>query len=103
MRVRVLFLTPVLALLLVAFGSGGDPPPASPTAKPTSVGTLDHPELGKILVDSADMTLYFADQERDGTIECVDECLRFWFPVAPAERAAPKVPGVPGLGVLHRD
>lgn len=101
MRVRVLI--PVLALLLVACGSGGDPPPATPTARPTSVGTLNHPELGQILVDSADMTLYFADQERDGSIECVDECLGFWFPVAPAERAAPSVPGVQGLGVLHRD
>lgn len=102
MRVRLLFLTPVLALMLVACGSGGDPPTAPPTAQPTSVGTLDHPELGQILVDSAQMTLYFADQERGGSIKCVDDCLGFWFPVAPADRAAPTVPGVQGLGVLHR-
>jgi predicted lipoprotein with Yx(FWY)xxD motif len=96
------FFVVVCALLLAACGSGGDPPPTTPTAAPTAVSTLDHPALGAILVDSAGMTLYFADQERDGTIECVDECLGFWFPVAPATRAAPKLPGVSGLAVVHR-
>ena len=102
MRVRAVLLTTAVALLLVACGAGGDPPPASPTARPMSVTTADHPALGQILVDSAGKTLYFADQERDGSIECVDECLGFWFPVAPSARAAPRVPGVQGLGVLHR-
>jgi len=96
------FLLVASALLLVACGSGGDPPPVTPTAAPTAVSTTSHPSLGEILVDSAGMTLYFADQERDGMIACVDECLGFWFPVAPASRTAPKLPGVRGLGVVHR-
>jgi|SRR3954452_2316177 predicted lipoprotein with Yx(FWY)xxD motif len=97
-----LLLVVVCALLLAACGSGGGSPPTTPTEAPTAVHTMDHPTLGAILVDSAGMTLYFADQESDGTIECVDECLGFWFPVAPATRAAPTLPGVSGLGVVHR-
>jgi predicted lipoprotein with Yx(FWY)xxD motif len=98
-----LALAMLAAMLAAGCGSGGGDPPATSTARPTSVTTLDHPRLGRILVDSAGRTLYFADQERDGTIECVDECLGFWFPVTPAEPAAPVVPGVRGLALVHRN
>lgn len=96
---------PVLGLvvLLAACGSADPPAPPSTTARPSAVGTLDHPDLGPILVDSAGKTLYFADQESGGTIQCAYECLEFWFPVVPREHAAPRVPGVAGLDVLRRD
>jgi predicted lipoprotein with Yx(FWY)xxD motif len=95
---------PALAFLLAlaACGSGGPSGPAATTAaRPASVSTLDHPELGPILVDTTGRTLYFAEQERDGTIKCVEECLGFWSP-AEAPARPPAVPGVTGLGVLHR-
>lgn len=96
---------PALTLLLAlsACGSAGPSGPAATTATgPASVSTTDHPELGPILVDTTGRTLYFAEQETDGTIECVKDCLGFWYPAEAPARAAPAVPGLTGLGVLHR-
>jgi predicted lipoprotein with Yx(FWY)xxD motif len=51
------------------------------------------------LVDGAGKTLYFADQEADGSIHCTAGCLSFWFP-APAAGAASGA--VAGLSTVHR-
>ncbi|MGH3763254.1 COG4315 family predicted lipoprotein [Actinophytocola sp.] len=67
-----------------------------------AVRTEEHPELGRILVDASGKTLYFADQEADGTIRCVDDCLGFWFPATTSEGTAPAAPGVPALDVVRR-
>lgn len=55
--------------------------------------------VGMTLVDATGKTLYFADQEADGSIHCTAACLGFWFPVA-AEGAASGA--VAGLSTVHR-
>ncbi|WP_291413693.1 hypothetical protein [Actinophytocola sp.] len=98
------------ATVVAACGSGGttdDGTGAGDGGGDTSsvtvaVRTQDHPDLGKILVDVSGKTLYFAEQEEDGTVRCVDACLRFWFPAKIPDGAAPSVPGVTELDVLHR-
>lgn len=77
------------AAVLAACDSGGTD--TSSTA--VAVHTEEHPDLGTVLVDADGKTLYFADQETDGTIRCVDECLSFWFP-ATSEDATGSVPGI---------
>lgn len=74
---------------LVACGDGGGADEGATTVR-------DDSRLGRILVDAGGRTLYFADQETDGTIRCVDDCLDFWFP-ATGEPA-----GVDGMDVLRR-
>lgn len=60
--------------------------------------------MGQALVDKAGMTLYFADEEADGSIKCIDDCLGFWFPAAPDTSTTDSgTPGsVPGLAVVRR-
>lgn len=64
-----------------------------------TVRTEDHPELGQILVDTSGKTLYFAEQEADGKIRCVDECLEFWIPVEGGDTTSS---GVPALDTQRR-
>jgi predicted lipoprotein with Yx(FWY)xxD motif len=79
---------------------GGDAGVATSSER-VAVRAVDHPELGRILVDADGRTLYFADQEADGTLRCVGNCLRFWFP-AESPNENPVAPGVDALDVLHR-
>lgn len=90
------------AAALVACGDDGSTGDEAATPSDSVVRTQDHPELGRILVDASGKTLYFADQEADGSIRCLDECLTFWFPARSADGAAPSVPGVTDLDVLRR-
>jgi predicted lipoprotein with Yx(FWY)xxD motif len=83
--------------LLAACGTAGGADTSSDAA---AVRTEDNSGIGTILVDKSGKTLYFADQEADGTIQCVDDCLQFWFPAESSEATAP--PGVEGLDVLRR-
>lgn len=93
------------AILLAACGSGtaeertegGDTSSAA-----VAVHATDHPRLGKVLVDKSGKTVYFADQESDGTIRCVDDCLGVWFPVTTADGALPALSDGPALEVIHR-
>jgi predicted lipoprotein with Yx(FWY)xxD motif len=55
--------------------------------------------VGQSLVDAAGKTLYFADQEADGTIKCTESCLSFWFPVEGSESTAKSMDG---LAVINR-
>lgn len=57
-----------------------------------AVHTREDPSLGTILVDTAGKTLYFTDQEEDGAIRCVGECLEFWIPVDGQDTAGSDVP-----------
>jgi predicted lipoprotein with Yx(FWY)xxD motif len=91
--------------VLVACGAtaegGGGGGGVATSSDRVAVRAVDHPDLGRILVDADGRTLYFADQEADGTLRCLDECLEFWFPAeSPAEE--PVAPGVDALGVLQR-
>jgi len=56
--------------------------------------------VGPVLVDSSGRTLYFADQESDGTIKCVDACLGFW---SPAKATGDLPSDIDGLGTVTRD
>jgi predicted lipoprotein with Yx(FWY)xxD motif len=66
----------------------------------TTVRTADHPDIGTILVDTAGKTLYFTDQEEDGGVRCVDDCLEIWIPAESPDSTEPT--GVDGLGVMKR-
>jgi predicted lipoprotein with Yx(FWY)xxD motif len=84
-----------LFVLLAACGS--DEP-----AAPASVATRDHAQLGRILTDTSGRTLYFADQEADGTLRCVEGCLEVWVPATVPDGERPAGDGVADLGVLRR-
>jgi predicted lipoprotein with Yx(FWY)xxD motif len=85
------------AALLAACGTSGEADTSSDAA---AVRTEDDPGIGTILVDRSGKTLYFADQEADGTIQCVDDCLEFWFPAESSDATAPS--GVQGMDVQRR-
>ena len=89
-----------LATLTACGGGGaqeatGNAPPAASGA----VAVQDVAGLGKTLVDSAGKTLYFADQEADGSIKCTASCLSFWFPVEGSDSTAKSMDG---LAVVKR-
>lgn len=90
------------AVVLAACGSDASDSGTGDCDESAAVCAQDHPELGQILVDSEGKTLYFADQESDGTIRCVNDCLGFWEPVAVPAGAAPSAPDVTDLDVLQR-
>lgn len=93
-------------LMLAACGSD-DPADTADAGGPinavgSSVATRDHPEKGTILTDPSGATLYFADQEADGTVRCVDACLNFWMPAEAADGSNP-ADEMEGLGTITRE
>jgi predicted lipoprotein with Yx(FWY)xxD motif len=92
-RAAVIAMFAAVALLAACGADGG--------AGAAAVRTADNAGIGTILVDRSGKTLYFTDQEADGTIQCVDDCLGFWFPAESSDATAPA--GVQGLDVLRRD
>lgn len=98
------FSTVTAALLLAACGS--DQPGASGTGNGAvrgdgPVATRDVPGVGTVLVDTGGRTLYFADEEKTGTIKCTADCLELWHPVmAPSEQITD--PPVADLGSVTR-
>lgn len=64
----------------VAAGSGS----ASAT-----VSVQDLPGVGNALTDPDGMTLYFTEQEADGTIRCQEGCVSFWKPLTVSSGATP--------------
>ena len=46
-----------------------------------TVAVADVDGIGEILVDSAGMALYSADEEDDGQVRCIDGCTSFWEPL----------------------
>src|SRR5262245_30849155 len=93
----------LLAATLVACGSNdnSDSSGASSAGSgPGLVSVSDVSGVGNALVDSSGMTLYFADQESNGTIKCMDACLGIWTPA----QASGKLPNdIKGLDVITRD
>lgn len=58
---------------------------------------------GPVLVDSSGKTLYFSDQEKNGSISCTGPCLGFWFPLTASDKSIPTPDGISGkLGTLKR-
>lgn len=85
----------VLAACGTSAGSG-----TTENADNATVRTADHPDIGTILVDTSGKTLYFAEQEKDGSVKCVDDCLDIWIPAVSPDSGEPT--GVEGLGVMRR-
>jgi predicted lipoprotein with Yx(FWY)xxD motif len=93
-----------LAVMLAACGSNDNGTSASGgsgsgAAGSAVVSTSDISGVGTVLVDSSGKTLYFSDQESNGTIKCMDACLGFWDPVQ-ATGSLPK--DIQGLAVMTR-
>jgi predicted lipoprotein with Yx(FWY)xxD motif len=88
---------------LAGCGSDDDEPAAA--VREATVGVSDVDGVGSVLVDASGAVLYTAEQESDGRIRCVDDCLGFWLPLtAPANGAPQPGDGVEGeLGVVERD
>jgi predicted lipoprotein with Yx(FWY)xxD motif len=95
MRIVTMLLGATAAIgTLAACGSGEAQEATNPPAASGAVSVKD-----QTLVDSAGKTLYFADQEADGTIKCTESCLAFWFPVEGTESTAKSMEG---LAVVKR-
>jgi predicted lipoprotein with Yx(FWY)xxD motif len=84
------------ALAMVAGCGGGTG--GSSGAGGTTVSARDIPGVGSTLVDPAGKTLYFSDQEADGQVKCVADCLSFWLPMTVSTGAVPTA----GTGVGGR-
>jgi predicted lipoprotein with Yx(FWY)xxD motif len=89
------------ALVLAACGGADDDSSEAGTSNDT-VSVADVDGVGEILVDASGQALYFADEEADGQVRCVDGCTSFWQPLAPGSSAPTAAPGVPELGVVDR-
>jgi predicted lipoprotein with Yx(FWY)xxD motif len=85
------------ALALTGCGNGNATSLPAADGPATTVSARDITGVGTILVTSAGDTLYFADQESSGSIQCVDGCVRIWMPLtAAAGQAATAGSGVGG-------
>jgi predicted lipoprotein with Yx(FWY)xxD motif len=89
-------------LLLMSCGHEGAVSSNTSTGHiPRAVITHDHPQLGTILTDSVGGTVYFTDQEADGTTRCTKDCLKLWTPLTlPRTASAPA--GIDGVGTVNR-
>lgn len=59
--------------------------------------------VGKVLVNSKGMTLYAADQEKNGKIMCTGQCTGFWMPLTVSGTTVAKPDGFSGtLGTVKR-
>lgn len=98
---------PVAAMVLAACAStsenGAGQGESNAGAKPASsaVAVRDVGGLGPTLVDRSGRTIYVSDQEADGSVRCVGDCLSFWLPV-PATGNPAATDQIPGLGAVHR-
>jgi len=68
---------------------------------PAVVTLHDHPRFGKILTDAVGTTVYFSEQETDGTTRCTKACLKLWTPVA-IPMDAPARAKIDGIGTVKR-
>jgi predicted lipoprotein with Yx(FWY)xxD motif len=76
----------VAALALAGCGGGTKTSTSDGSA---TVAARDITGVGRALTDPAGDTLYFAEQEQDGSIHCVDTCVRFWTPLTVAKGTKP--------------
>ena len=68
------------AIAVAGCGTGTGSAPTGGDASAT-VSARDVASVGTTLVNSAGDTLYFADQETGGSIQCLGACVRFWIPL----------------------
>ena len=67
-------------LLIAACGSSNTTDAGAP-ARGNAVDVRHIAGVGDVLVDASGHPLYTPDQEANGKIRCVDECLSFWLPL----------------------
>ena len=88
---------------LAGCSGGNDDSRSAPAGDPIggagAVAVKDVSGVGQALVNASGKTLYFSDQEADGSIRCMRDCLGFWFP-APADGGS--AGSMPGLALVHR-
>ena len=63
-----------------AYGSGAPPASTTRAAGPATIGTTDS-QLGRILADASDRTLYLFEKDAGGRSACTDDCAAAWPPV----------------------
>ncbi len=80
-RVRAVGGAALAALAFAAAACGDDEEEPAAAAAPATVSVAEVDGVGSVLVDRAGAALYTADEEADGKIRCVDECLGFWLPL----------------------
>jgi predicted lipoprotein with Yx(FWY)xxD motif len=94
------------ALAVAACGAGTDGigAGAGTSSGNSTVSAKDVPGIGTALTNPDGKTLYFADQEADGTIHCQDACLSFWKPLTVSTGMTPTAgAGVSGtLATVNR-
>jgi predicted lipoprotein with Yx(FWY)xxD motif len=101
-------ITGLVALAAVAAGCGEDDTGETAAAVggggAATVAVEEVADVGRVLVDSGGAALYTAEQEDDGTIRCVDECLAFWEPLTVPDGEEPAAgDDVPGaLAAVER-
>jgi predicted lipoprotein with Yx(FWY)xxD motif len=71
------------------------------SAANAAIGTSSVAGVGTVLVDSAGKTLYFSDQDANGTMRCTGDCLGFWIPATASGTSVPRG-SIAGLSVLKR-
>lgn len=72
-----------------------------PQAKPAAVSVFGNAQLGRILVDRNNMTLYVFLKDKDGVPACYGACAALWPPLA--YTAGDNLTGLPGaLGTVNR-
>lgn len=76
-------------------------PGAAPAASNAPIGTSSVAGVGTVVVDSVGKTLYFSDQDGNGTVRCTGDCLSVWLPVTTSGTSVPRG-SVAGLSVIKR-
>jgi predicted lipoprotein with Yx(FWY)xxD motif len=94
MKSTILLLGATVVALGTLTACGGSEPATSGAPTSGAVSVKDVGGVGQTLVDASGKTLYFADQEADGTIKCTDSCLSFWTPVTGTADDAKSVTGL---------
>jgi predicted lipoprotein with Yx(FWY)xxD motif len=93
-----------VALTLAACGAGTDGSSPGAAAGGATVSARAVGGVGTALTGPDGKTLYFAEQEVNGTIVCQKACLSFWMPLTVSAGTTPTAgPGVSGtLASLNR-
>ena len=81
-----LFLAAALAATLLIAACGSSASTSSAPASDNAVDVRHIDGVGDVLVDANGDALYTPDQEADGKIRCVGQCMSFWVPLAPGAR-----------------
>lgn len=98
---------PIAATVLAACagtsenGAGQGESNAGANTAPGALAVRDVGGLGPTLVDRSGKTIYFSDQEADGSVRCAGDCLNFWLPV-PATGDPAGTGQISGLGEVQR-